>query len=285
MEGVSVIIAFCGRRKHLINTLKGLEQGHLLPDEVILIEMGDTQTELPEFNLDIKCNLISGTKSNYLPMARARNAGAMLSQFETLVFLDVDCIPAEDFIEGIKALQSTERAIYMGLPMYLNNAVDGPLSYEDFKESQEHPKRPSFGKMCKTDDYGLFWSLCFFMNSTLFFELGGFDETYTGYGIEDTDLAWKCKHSNVSFYLTRLKVYHQPHAFQRPPLSNLDSIVKNCNHFFAKWKHWPAEKHLSRFTEMGLIKWDKHQYEPIEIVKLPSSEMYDSALVLNEPFA
>ena len=285
MEGISVIITFHGRRKHLINTLRGLENGSLLPEEVILIEMGDKRTELPEFNFDIKYNLITNSRSNYLPMARARNAGAMLSQFETLAFLDVDCIPAENFIDGIKKLRSRERAIYMGLPIYLNNDVDGLLSYEDLKKSQEHPGRPCFSNMCKTDDYGLFWSLCFFMDSTLFFELGGFDETYTGYGIEDTDLAWKCKHSNVDLYLTRFKVYHQPHAFQRPPLSNLDSIIRNCNHFYSKWKHWPMQKQLERFKQMGLIKWDKDQTNCIEILTLPTKAMYESALVLNEPFA
>jgi len=285
MNEISVIITFCGRKKHLVNTLKGLENGRILPDEVILIEMGQQRTELPDFNLDIKYALITDFKNDYLPMSRARNHGAILASFGKLVFLDVDCIPSYNFIFKIKNKKFNERAVYMGLPMYLTKSVDSVSSLIETKRAVEHPGRPKFEDSKKCEDYGLFWSLCFFIEANLFFEMGGFDETYLGYGIEDTDLAWKCRNMKVDFYLTRFKVFHQPHGFQRPPLSSLESIVKNCNHFYQKWKHWPMSKQLQKFRELNLIQWNEHQKNKISITKLPTEAMMAAARVTGEPFA
>lgn len=282
---ISVIIIFYGRHNHLLNTLQGLENGEEVPDEVILVEIGDCKLNLPEYNLDIHHVLLSDFDASSLPIATARNLGASMANFEVLAFLDVDCIPSYNYIANIKNLEILPRALYMGQPMYLTKAVSNVQTFQFTKDAILHPHRPNYNTITQTEDYGLFWSLCFFITSTLFFEIGGFDEDYTGYGAEDTDLSFKCKALGIPFFLTPYKVYHQQHAFYRPPLKSITSIINNCNRFYKKWGIWAMANHLEKFNEAGYITWNKEQSKPISLICLPEQEAIERALVTDAPFA
>jgi len=282
---ISVIIIFHGRHPHLRNVLKGLENGRELPDEVILIEMDSEQLELPLYNLDINHILITDFDPLRLPIAKTRNIGATLAKFETLAFLDVDCVPSYDYIADLRIFDMAANSINMARPMYLDRPIVDVETFEFVKHAMEHPNRPKYQGTKQAQDYGLFWSLCFFMPSQLFFELGGFDETFTGYGAEDTDLAFKCQSRHIPLYLTSHTVYHQQHAFMRPPLKSMESIVKNSNYFYSKWSIWPMANHLQKFNDLGFIKWTIDDTQPIAIIKLPESSTYKNLMVNDEPFA
>ncbi len=285
MNGLSVIIIFSGRHQHLINTLKNLATGTQLPDEVIIVEMAKTKLSLPNSILEIEHLLISDFKPSALPIAKARNLGAINAAFKTLVFLDVDCMPSKNFIENIRLQNELERGIYMGKPLYLTKALES-LKHDDISaHAIQHPSRPIISEILECDDYGLFWSLCFFIDSVLFFELGGFDENYNGYGAEDTDFAWKCKAQNVRLYLTPFEVYHQQHSFYRPPLNNISAIANNSNYFYSKWGIWPMINHLKLFEQCGYIKWNPERNEKIQLISMPNSEAISNAMVTDEPFS
>ncbi len=282
---ISVVIVFHGRQKHLLNVLKGLENGKVIPEEVILIEINITKTLLPEFILDIQHFLINDYDSSNLPIAKARNVGASLASFDTLVFLDVDCIPSFGFIKNIKKFKLDNHSLYMCKPLYLLNSVNNAETFEFTKNAIEHPARPKYVVTFQTKDYGMFWSLCFFISTILFSEIGGFDENYKGYGAEDTDFSFKCRFLNIPFYLTTHKVYHQQHSFMRPPLNAITAIVNNSNYFHSKWSVWPMTNHLEKFKKMNFIDWSNKKRDEIKLIRLPDDTSVQNALISNERYA
>lgn len=138
--------------------------------------------------------------------------------------------------------------------------------------------------LMQTDDYGAFWSLCFGINRQQFTKIGGFDTQYVGYGAEDTDFAFTARTLGIDLYLTADVAYHQQHSVYRPPLNHLDSIVLNANRFFNKWQHWPMQGWLQQFVSMGLIKWQKQQTSPIQVIRSPTKKELDLAHCANAPF-
>ena len=96
----------------------------------------------------------------------------------------------------------------MGSVRYLPAGV--PATLNDWSNDQlavaaiEHPLQPIVaGPEQPSDRYELFWSLCFAIPAKLFAAGGGFDETYRGYGGEDTDFAFRMRVAGVRFWFFR----------------------------------------------------------------------------------
>lgn len=284
-RGISIIIIFHKRHQHLLKVLKGIEMGRMIPDEVILIEMDTQKSFIPESLLDIKHYIIDTANYEHLPIAEARNLGAYWSTNDVLAFLDVDCVPSKNYICQIEQSQIEDGCLYMGTPKYLNAPIEKVTQTELESCSKLHPHRPNFEVITSTEDYGMFWSLTFFLTHDTFSKIDGFDTGYTGYGAEDTDFAFKARKLEIPFYLTPFIVYHQQHSFCRPPLNNMKAIVENCNYFYSKWNHWPMSNHLEAFASENLIDWNPEQNIPIKIVNKPTELMIENALVLDEPYA
>ncbi len=138
--------------------------------------------------------------------------------------------------------------------------------------------------MERSKDWMLFWSLCFYIPKTLFQEVGGFDENYTGYGAEDTDFALAIKQKgNYSFLLSEATVYHQQHPVYSPPVHQLDSIVTNAKIFHKKWGRWVMENWLEDFQKHGLISWTETSTK-IERKNSPSKELLENCFQADAPF-
>ncbi|UZO82403.1 glycosyltransferase [Aquimarina sp. ERC-38] len=283
----SLIIIEYNRRKHLLNALNGIENSKKKPDEVVIVSYSDQlQISADTYTFPIRIRHLSMPEKGGLPAAKARNTGAKLANYEHLIFLDVDCIPSADFIGTIsKQLQSRENGIIMGTPKYLSEPVPENFDYNYLeRESVFHPRRPRVVQIRQEETYELFWSLCFAITKSLLRVLSYFDEHYSGYGGEDTDLAFKARARNYPFYLSEAVVYHQQHAFYRPPLPQLENIINNCNHFYDKWGIWAMDKHLKGFAHQNLIDWDMNCTEKIKIAKKPNTKEVESCLVVDEAY-
>ena len=285
MSKCSVIIIHYNRIKHLLNTLAGLQNSQKQPDEVILVNMGVMDFKLPSYTFTLKIQLLSYDNTNPIPLARARNEGAKTATNDLLVFLDVDCIPASDFLGTITQHYATCGQLLMGTPRYLLHPIAiATEEAELVKNSVLHPIRPVVEDLQKELSYGHFWSLCFCIDKKIFFSLGGFDELFTGYGGEDTDFAFKAKEANTAFFLSSATVYHQQHTIHIPPLQNVEAIVENCNYFYQKWAIWPMDKHLKAFKKQNLIDWSPEQKEPIKLLKKPEASAIAKSAVADAPF-
>ena len=284
MMDYTLIIPHYRRDANLRHTLRGITCQTLEPSEVIIVEMGDGPNFIIDYPFDV--NLVKMEQDwKYLPIAKARNIGALHSQSENLVFLDVDCIPAPDFCEKIVAQAIETKGLVMGSPKYLCFGKDRNKAIKKLPElSIFHPSRPLVQGLRVENDYNIFWSLCFSISRSRFEEVGGFDDGYCGYAVEDTDFGQKLQHAGIPFYLSEAEVYHQQHPVHSPPINHLDSIVRNANHFRRKWGYWPMADCLNEFRYLGLVDWDPSGDEKISIRSMPSKSQIRKTLMRNVPF-
>lgn len=271
MGSISLLTITHGRTPALINLLHGLELSMLIPDEMIIIFMNEVIAELPVTKFPIRTARID--RDGYLPLAEARNLAAEQANFEHLIFLDVDCIPATDLI-----------AQYMQMGSFPDTLWTGPVRYLK-KGATEHPALfASLNKLSDADPirhideeitYELFWSLNFGCTKTTFKRIGGFDAAFTGYGGEDTDFAFSARKKGVPIRWVNAIAYHQYHASHSPPLNHLADIVKNARTFKSKWGVWPMTGWLTKFEASDYIDWKE---DGIEIKRLPTATEIESTL-------
>lgn len=268
----SLIITVSGRLDHLKNQLKGVKSCIVAPSEIIIVAINEPELMLGEFSeLPIQIIRLEGDQKK-LPIAKARNRGVRGAKYDSLFFLDVDCIPDETYFDEMASYINDNRVL-MGTPYYLPK---GEPPIVDFTKAISHPHRPEITQSRSEIDFNLFWSLCFAMTRKCFDNVGGFDENFLGYGGEDTDFAWSLRDAGMEFWLVTARVYHQQHPVSIPPLGHLQAIVNNSNYFFTKRGVWIMENWLEAFTIMGLIDWNQKSTE-IRLIRQPTEEQMTTA--------
>ena len=250
---ISVCTIGAGRAGHLDLLVRGLRASQREPDELVIGVMQDELYELPETSFPIRQIFVPGEG---LPLARARNQAAEAAKGDMLVFLDIDCIPAPDLI-GDYEDRIDVGGILMGEVRYLPDAAtDEGIDWNRFDAiSVEHSERagPPVEPLGPCHDYRCFWSLNFALSREDWARVGGFDESYDGYGGEDTDFARMADAAGLHFWWTRgARAYHQYHPHHMPPVHHLDSVIANAERFREKWGHHTMAHWLRCFRLMGL---------------------------------
>ncbi len=264
----SVITICSGRERHLGNLVAGLSCSAVLPEELVIVRMnGDPVTEYdaPFPIVQIGC----GQPGNPLSLSKGRNVGAEKAGGSTLVFLDVDCIPSADLLGNFRNAVAHSDILWMGQVRYLRDVLDGSDLSPGHLDSASDPngKQPIVpdGGVLSGSAHELFWSLNFALTAGCFSEIGGFDESYTGYGGEDTDFSFNARSLGIPLGHAGAKAWHQFHESVNPPVNHLEDIVGNARVFKAKWAEWPMTGWLEAFEERGLIRFADDRSE-IKIV-------------------
>lgn len=279
---VSVLTIVRGRQAHLENQLKGLLQSEILPHEWIVVGMNQ-EVSLPDGErFPIRTSSVHHP-TEPLPLAQARNHAASLCTTNGMVFLDVDCIPSPDMIGNMLKALRTENRLWMGCPRYLPaGAADGDWQMDQLEQlAVDHPLQPQLGEQERkaSERYEMFWSLCFAISRSSFQQIGGFDDSFDGYGGEDTDFAFSARKAGVPLGFVNAVAYHQHHSVCKPPLNHLKPIVENAERFHRKWGVWPMESWLNAFADRDLINFDKES-DSIAIHRLPSDTEIEEATSL-----
>lgn len=266
---VTIITLNKGRDAHLARLLEGLSRGSH-PAECIVVEMGSDPIPLPDHGFPVRRVVMT---SDGLPLARARNAGRQAAHTEHLVFLDVDCIPSADLVAGLDSDLTKVDGLICCEVFYLPaDAVRDDWSEVGLRTSGfSHPVRhfPEKG-VARTHNPGLFWSLAFGVRATTFDRLGGFDESFDGYGAEDTDLAFRADAAGVPILFSASgTAFHQYHQAYDPPLQHFSDIVRNARRFHARHGLWPMDGWLDAFARMGLSTPPK---DDIVVLRQPTGE-------------
>lgn len=253
---ISVCTLAGGRAEHLHNVVLGLDAQDLPPDELVIAVMQPEAYVLPETRFPVRQLMIGAAG---IPLAAARNAAARAAAGETLIFLDVDCIPDPAFVADYARLLDEMDVLLMGEVLYLpaGATADGIDIVRFAAVGVKHSERagPPVGPIGDCTDYRCFWSLNFAMRRSTFLAVGGFDERYVGYGGEDTDFGRMVFEAGVPIHWARgARVYHQHHAHHMPPVHHIDSVIANAARFRDKWGHFTMEHWLRAFTLMGLVR-------------------------------
>lgn len=264
MTDISVAIIVQNRRKALLNTLSGLANSTLLPEEVIIVHMNEDA--IPLLGYPFKILSVHCESQHALPLASARNTAIEHASGNRVIFLDVDCIPDASLIENYNNAFEEEDILFTGHIRYLqkDDEMEIDLASDLVVKSTPDLIRTPYTQI----PYELFWSLNFACSKQVFHKIGGFDEAFIGYGGEDTDFAFAARKANIGLRTVSATAYHQYHPSYSPPLNHLTDIVANANIFYEKWSRWPMEGWLKAFRERGYIKWEADE---VTITRYPTS--------------
>ncbi len=254
MNGVSVLTLVRNRATHLHKLVDGLARSDRLPDELVVVDMSDEPVAIGTQSFAVRIDRFATTG---LPLAAARNRAAALARHDRLVFLDVDCIPMSACIRLLSDALADQDALLCADVRYLGpGAVTTGWTEDDLlARGLAHPVRdfPTRG-IRQEHDPGLFWSLAFAIRRQRFETLGGFDESFVGYGGEDTDFGYRAARDGLPLLFVGGAIgCHQYHDSHDPPVQHVADIVRNARIFHARWGRWPMEGWLDAFAEMGLV--------------------------------
>ena len=198
-----------------------------------------------------------------LPLAAARNAGRRAAGADTLIFLDVDCIPSAGLVAGLsRAVAEHDGLICCEIGYLPAGAVaDGWREADLDRLGHPHPVRafPPPGTVAPAPQPGLFWSLAFAVRAATYDRLGGFDEAFSGYGAEDTDLAFRADSGRradpVPGRPPGLPPAPSRATIRRSSISATSSPMPH--RFHARHGLWPMDGWLDGFARLGLIAADR----------------------------
>jgi GT2 family glycosyltransferase len=252
---VIVLTLVHGRRAHLANLIRGLEQSTVLPSALVIVQMNETPFRWTSSRFPIIHRAID-TDDSQLPLAAARNAAVDAAPGNQLVFLDVDCIPAPDLLARYQEVLSREEGrLYQGEVRYLPEDLPTAATSRELFEQNGAPHPLHAGRHSgEMVPHALFWSLNFACRRETFDHIGRFDTRYRGYGAEDTDFAFRALATGVPIEFAQALAFHQFHPSYDPPLNHLADIVANSRLFHARWGVWPMDGWLDQFCKAGYIE-------------------------------
>jgi len=217
---VSLLITTYNYPGALELVLRSVARQTRVPDEVIICDDGSS----------IKSSAVAGSWVGRLPIrhtwqpdrgfraARSRNLGISASGSEYLIFIDGDCLLPPNFVSNHLRLASPEVIVTGGRHLlgrsHSRSLLDGS---EVVETAFRHWKfqSPPLGFM--RDIHATNWKAVRTCNLSLYREIaeaiGGFDEAYTGWGREDSDLVvrlirWGFKVRSARFAASVAHLHH-----------------------------------------------------------------------------
>jgi GT2 family glycosyltransferase len=268
---ISVVTLVKGRKDALINLMEGIKRLSILPAELVIVHMNEAAYYL--LDMPIPVVQIELQNEHRLPLAAARNYAINTAKSNQVIFLDVDCIPSPSLIEDYKQAFEKADILWAGRIRYLREAA---MAQPDLFESMQELSDPDPVRGHTVEfSYELFWSLNFGCSKGVFERIGGFDESFEGYGAEDTDFSFSARKNNVPLGTLHTFAYHQYHPSYDPPLNHLEDILLNARVFKRKWNSWPMEGWLKKFQKMGYVDWNT---DNLGLIKHPSKLEIDNCL-------
>jgi GT2 family glycosyltransferase len=272
MVQFSIVTIVKGRRKQLANLLHSIKASRLQPYDVQVVCMDEEAGMTSPQGLNVSIHIIKD--SHELPLAAARNMGIYAAQTAHVIFIDVDCIVSPSLFENMLKVLKSEN-IVTAYPLYLP-VVPDTGNYAELKhQAVPHPAREHIPALVPVGHLQ-FWSLIFAIQKQTFERIGGFDESFTGYGAEDTDFAMMFHQAGIELIFVSDYILHQYHDKHDPPLNYFDSIIDNAKRYAQKWDVLPMRRWLNAFEEMGLL--EINEADVITIIEKPTDKQITNSL-------
>lgn len=203
-EGMTLIIPIHGkgRIKQLINSVTWATNQTLDPVEVIIVEDGSVQLvdmKLFEKYPNVRYHFIEN--KGVFCKGACFNAGVSRASYQYICGLDADIlIPSEFLLYGYLELLKKDACFLADDIHFLEGEMQHPF---DFNFS---------GKTWQKDRAKWqFHGGIFFINRQKYYDIGGHDEYFRGYGSEDSDF-YKRVHDLLSVSISTHNILHQEHG-------------------------------------------------------------------------
>lgn len=261
---ISVVIPTFNRAALLQRTLESLAVQSLDNEtfEVIVSDDGSTDDSatvadsfVPRLRLRYHFQEDLGYRA-----ATARNAGAMLACAPYLAFLDSGTLANPDFLRSHLAAQEAGKSqVVLGYtygyrPLDatpgLLEAIANNTPLEVFETFQDDPsfwdmrhealEKVGFDLGRLAVPWMFLWSMNFSVAARDFWEVGGFDERFRGWGAEDVELGFRLERHGVPIRMNREAWAIEP-PHERDVKANTASVKRNMLQFLEK-SHEPVNE-------------------------------------------
>jgi GT2 family glycosyltransferase len=262
---LSVLVPVRDRNEHLANLVAALKRADRAPEFELLVGWMGGADPRPALGRarGFAADVVE-VEGEELPLSLARNRLAQAAGGEVIVFLDADCVPSRSLLAAYANALEAQDALTVGETRYLRKGFvpEGADEAVLRRASRPHPERaglfPAAGQSRLDTRHDLFWSLNFALRRETFARIGGFDEGYRGYGIEDTDFAMRAARAAVPLaWIGGALAFHQHHEPTRLRPEGVAALVANARRYRDRWGEWPAKGWLAELSAAGLVEWDE----------------------------
>ncbi|WP_166404838.1 glycosyltransferase family 2 protein [Labedella endophytica] len=197
---VSVVVAHYEQADDLRRTLTALRSQTYPRELVEIVVVDDGSATAPEVPDDV---VLVRQADEGFRLAAARNRGAEAASGDILCFLDADCAPEPGYLAELTRLPAlSSDVVTVGRRRHADLSAlppDAPLDrlpdevlFDDPSWLANAYERSGnlFHADARSYRYLIGATLC--CSADFFRETGGFDESFTEYGGEDWDWAWRC---------------------------------------------------------------------------------------------
>ncbi len=129
--------------------------------------------------------------------ARARNIGARKARGEVLFFVDADVTVHNNTVDKVAQLFQTQSTLAAVIGSY-DNEPGAPNFLSQYKNLFHH-----YTHQTSSEEASTFWGACGAMRRAIFWEVGGFDESYEKPSIEDIELGYRLRRKGYSIRLCK----------------------------------------------------------------------------------
>lgn len=246
-ESVGLVITSYNQPRALQRLLESLALQRRIPDEILIADDGST-FEIGEViqRMQDRLPLIHCWQPDRdFRAARCRNLAITRSRSEYLIFIDGDCLLPSSFIQNHCWLAAPGHLVSGGRKLLSEDSSERIVDGGDLNEAFLHWKFTLIPLGVLRDLSPEDWrkvrtcNLSFFRDDAL--RLGGFDESYQGWGLEDSDLAVRALHAGCRIRNGRFAatVAHLSHALQsREKLSDNQALLDQV---MASDRTWPRK--------------------------------------------
>lgn len=281
---LSVIIATHERAQEVARLMADLgAQESVPPFEVLICDDGSCSETLQR--LDSTCHAHGATlltqEDRGFRVASARNMGIRRARHEIAVFLDDDIRVLPNFLREHSRIHSQETSPIaligprLNVPKHLMASETGELAPLTSVLQDDRGKK--YGISFKDDRLRKArcpWKVVYTCNVSAQLSdlraVGGFDESFVGYGLEDNELAYRLFKSGVQFVAShRIPVFHEKSDNPTDPFkkatkgmpADFTSYVENAKRFIETHKDDPDVEQVLRQALEAIEQYLHHKEE------------------------